>query len=96
MTFLLGVLKLADMYWPAFISQYAHNMRLVYVGLTITFVWSVHLLNLLVYDIIDWWNLLPQYKIVRVIFRPYFSITCLGTIGNSGDLNFSEPYSSMS
>lgn len=66
LSFVWGFLRLAEAYWPVFISSHASNLASVYIVFTLLFVWSSHLLNLLVYDAIDWYDLLPQYKIVKV------------------------------
>lgn len=64
--FLWGFLRLADAYWLGFISSYASNLQSFYFVFTLSYVWSVHLLNFLIYDGIDWFNLFPPYKIVKV------------------------------
>jgi hypothetical protein len=67
LTIVWGFLKIASFIWPDFISKHKANSANIYIIITLAWVWLTHLLNILVYEGIDRLDLLPQYKITKVI-----------------------------
>ena len=84
LTFLWGFLKLADAYWPAFIGRYTNNLQSFFFVFTQSFGWGTHLLNFLIYEGIDKFDLLPQYKVVKVLDQTLLRKTYPGMTGRSG------------